>query len=46
MQPAATARRRARATEARLKFEERLVLLQWMLSLFEVARLDELAEML
>ncbi len=41
-----TRRRRGRTTEARLEFEDRLVLLQWVLSLFEVASFDELAEML
>jgi hypothetical protein len=43
--PTATPARR-RTTEARLKFDERLVLLQWMLGLFEVGSFDQLAEIL
>jgi hypothetical protein len=40
------ARRRGRAAERRLKFDQRLVLLQWMLGLFEVGSFDALAELL
>lgn len=39
-------RRRGRAAARRLDFAERLVLLQWVLGLFEVAGFDELAELL
>ncbi|MBI2192387.1 MAG: DEAD/DEAH box helicase family protein [Planctomycetes bacterium] len=44
--PSGTARRRAGPTrrETRLKFDERLVLAQWRLDLFEVERIGQLAE--
>lgn len=38
--------RSRRAGEARLKFDERLVLNQWMLSLFEAGTFEQLADML
>jgi hypothetical protein len=44
--PTATPTRRGRTAERRLKFDQRLVLLQWMLGLFEVGSFDDLAELL
>ena len=43
---AARRTRNARAQTAPLRFDQRLVLNQWMLSLFEVTAFEQLAEML